>query len=203
MPKALIITEKPSVARDIVAALGGFENHNDEYWENERFICTYAVGHILELLAPEDIDPIYKRWTLENLPILPEEYKLRPKKGQDKRLNIIKKLIQRKDVDVLVNACDAGREGELIFREVVKYVESPKEIRRLWLQSMTPAAIREGFSHLQPGRKYEGLAMAAECRSQADWVIGMNASRALTVRLRNRSMKGAWSAGRVQTPTLA
>jgi DNA topoisomerase-3 len=203
MPKALIITEKPSVARDIVAALGGFADHNDEYWESDQFLCTYAVGHILELLAPEDIDPIYKRWNLENLPILPEQFKLRPKKGQDKRLNVIKKLIQRKDVDLLINACDAGREGELIFREVVKYLESPKEIRRLWLQSMTPAAIRDGFKQLQPGRKYEGLAAAAECRSQADWVIGMNASRALTVRLRNRSMKGAWSAGRVQTPTLA
>jgi len=203
MPKALIISEKPSVARDIVAALGGFTSHNDEYWESDRYVCTFAVGHIVELLAPEDIDPIYKRWSLENLPILPEEFKLRPKEGQSKRLSTIKKLMERKDVDSLINACDAGREGELIFRELVKYFGSSKTISRLWLQSMTPTAIRDGFAHLQPGRKYEGLASAAECRAQADWVIGMNASRALTVRLRNRSMKGAWSAGRVQTPTLA
>jgi DNA topoisomerase-3 len=203
MPKALIITEKPSVARDIVKALGGFASHDDEYWESEQFLCTYAVGHILELLEPEEIDVIYKRWTLDALPVIPEQFKLKPKKGQEKRIKIIQKLIERPDVDTLINACDAGREGELIFREIVEYTGSKKKMLRLWLQSMTGDALRNGFRRLDDGRKYDGLAAAAECRAQADWLIGMNASRALTVRLRNRAMKGAWSAGRVQTPTLA
>jgi DNA topoisomerase-3 len=203
MAKGLIITEKPSVARDIVAALGGFHNHDDEYWESDDYICTFAVGHILELLEPEEIDVAYKRWTLDTLPIIPAEFKLKPKSGQSDRLRIIKKLVQRPDVDVLINACDAGREGELIFREVVKFIGTDKPIERLWLQSMTADAIRVGFTQLQDGRKFEGLGHAAECRSLADWLIGMNASRALTIRLRSRANKGAWSAGRVQTPTLA
>lgn len=203
MAKGLIITEKPSVARDIVAALGGFTSHDDEYWENENFICTFAVGHILELFEPEEIDPAYKRWVLENLPIIPGEFKLKPKQGQTDRIRTIKKLINRDDVDRLINACDAGREGELIFREVVKYIGTDKPIERLWLQSMTGDAIRRGFSSLQDGKKFENLGAAAECRSLADWLIGMNASRALTIRLRSRANKGAWSCGRVQTPTLA
>lgn len=204
MAKSLILTEKPSVARDIVEALGGFQAKDDgAYWENDSYVCTFAVGHILELLEPEEIDEAYKRWTLATLPILPSEFKLKPKSGQNDRLRVIKKLMQRADVDTLINACDAGREGELIFREVVKYIGSDKPVRRLWLQSMTRGAIRSGFSALEDGRKFEGLAAAAECRSLADWLIGMNASRALTIRLRSRAHKGAWSAGRVQTPTLA
>ncbi|MBY0587489.1 DNA topoisomerase 3 [bacterium] len=203
MPKSLVITEKPSVARDIVAALGGFQSHDDEYFENDQFICTFAVGHLLELLEPEEIDAVYKRWTLDTLPILPAEFKLKPKQGQSDRIRIIKKLIQRPDVETIVNACDAGREGELIFREVIKFVGTDKPIRRLWLQSMTADAIRRGFGSLEDGKKYETLGSAAECRSLSDWLIGMNASRALTIRLRSRANKGAWSAGRVQTPTLA
>lgn len=203
MAKGLIITEKPSVARDIVAALGGFESHDDDYWESDEYVCTFAVGHILELLEPEEIDVAYKRWTLDTLPILPAEFKLKPKQGHSDRIRIIKKLINRPDVDHLINACDAGREGELIFREVVKFIGTDKPIQRLWLQSMTGDAIRNGFRSLEDGRKFEGLAAAAECRSLADWLIGMNASRALTIRLRSRANKGAWSAGRVQTPTLA
>ena len=203
MAKALILTEKPSVARDVVAALGGFAPVGEDYWESPQFLCTFAVGHILELLGPEEIDEVYKRWNLENLPVIPAEFQLKPKEGQVNRLRVIKKLMERGDVDTIVNACDAGREGELIFREVMKFHGNKKKILRLWLQSMTPNAIREGFRKLEDGKKYEGLGAAAECRAQADWLIGMNATRALTVRLRNRSMKGAWSAGRVQTPTLA
>ena len=203
MAKSLILTEKPSVARDIVSALGEFKSVDDDYWESDDYICTFAVGHILELLEPEEIDAAYKRWTLDTLPIIPEEFKLKPKQGQSDRIRIIKKLINRDDVDSLVNACDAGREGELIFREVAKFIGTDKPIRRLWLQSMTGDAIRSGFKNLQDGRKFEPLAAAAECRSLADWLIGMNASRALTIRLRSRANKGAWSAGRVQTPTLA
>ncbi len=205
MTKSLIITEKPSVAKDITAALGGFEiMQKGEYYESDDFVCTYAVGHVLSLLAPEEIDPKYKRWKLSDLPILPSEFKLKPLERQKARVKLIAKLINRKDVSCLINACDAAREGELIFRELVDYTESKKPIKRLWLQSMTKSAIRDGFSSLREGSQYEGLAAAAACRSYSDWLIGMNATRALTVRLKTRSEHGlSWSAGRVQTPTLA
>lgn len=202
MSKTLVITEKPSVARDIAAVLGGFTDH-EGYSESEEWVVTFAVGHLLELLEPDEIDPIYKRWTLDNLPILPREFKLKAKSGQTDRIRTIRKLAQRDDVTGLVNACDAGREGELIFREIVKHLGIEKPIRRLWLQSMTDQAIRNGFRALRPGVELEGLAAAAECRSFADWLIGMNATRALTKRLKSRREKTAWSAGRVQTPTLA
>ncbi len=200
--KSLIITEKPSVARDIAAALGGFRE-DEGYWESDRQILTFAVGHLFELLEPDELDPAYKRWTLDTLPILPEEFKLKPKSGHAERIRTIKKLLARDDVTGLVNACDAGREGELIFREIVKHLGSRKPVRRLWLQSMTDEAIRSGFERLRPGAELEGLGQAAECRSYADWLIGMNATRALTKRLKSRKEKTAWSAGRVQTPTLA
>jgi DNA topoisomerase-3 len=200
--KGLVITEKPSVARDITAALGGFAEH-DGYWENDRFVVTFAVGHLFELLEPEEIDDKYKRWTLDVLPILPETFQLKKKKGQADRIRVIEKLAKRDDVDRLINACDAGREGELIFREIARYLETKKPIERLWLQSMTHDAIREGFAHLMPGKQLEGLAQAAECRAYSDWLIGMNATRALTKRLKSRKETRAWSAGRVQTPTLA
>ncbi len=202
LAKSLIITEKPSVARDITSVLGGFTEH-EGYEENDEYVVTYAVGHLLELKAPEELDPAYKRWTLDNLPIIPEQFEFKAKPRQSERLRTIKKLIARDDVETLINACDAGREGEMIFRELVKYFGSDKPIRRLWLQSMTPEAIRDGFQRLRDGREFEGLAAAAECRSFADWLIGMNATRALTKRFKSRREGGAWSAGRVQTPTLA
>ncbi|HSJ96990.1 MAG TPA: DNA topoisomerase, partial [Myxococcota bacterium] len=202
MPKSLIITEKPSVARDIAAALGGFDEQ-DGYYESDRYVLTWAVGHLFELLEPEEIDESYKRWTLDNLPIIPAEFKTKPKAGQTARVRLIKKLLERDDVDGVVNACDAGREGELIFREIVDHFGSRKPIRRLWLQSMTEEAIRTGFARLRPGEELEGLAAAAGARARTDWLIGMNATRALTKRLKGRREKGAWSAGRVQTPTLA
>ncbi len=201
MAKHLVITEKPSVARDIVSALGGFEEH-DGYWESSDYVVTFAIGHILELVEPEDIDPKYKRWTLDTLPILPKVFPLRPKKGASERLRTIKKLLSNDEIAGLINACDAGREGELIFREIVAYFESDRPIKRLWLQSMTKAALRKGFEALQDGESYEGLSRAAHCRNYSDWVIGMNATRALTRRLKSRSENQAWSAGRVQTPTL-
>ena len=200
--KSLIITEKPSVARDIAAALGGFEEH-DGYYESDRYVLTWAVGHLFELLEPEEIDESYRRWTLDNLPIIPTEFKTKPKAGQTARVRLIKKLLDREDVEAVINACDAGREGELIFREIVEHFGSRKPIRRLWLQSMTEEAIREGFERLRPGEELEGLAAAAQARARTDWLIGMNATRALTKRLKGRREKGAWSAGRVQTPTLA
>ena len=202
MAKSLVITEKPSVARDIVAVLGGFTEH-DGYWESDEYVVTFSVGHIVELLSPEDVDPQYKRWTLDTLPILPSEFKLKQKQGQSERIRTIKKLLARKDIDTVVNACDAGREGELIFREILEFLESDKPTKRLWLQSMTADSIRAGFRSLVDGSQYDGLGAAASCRSKSDWLIGMNATRALTRRLKGRKEKTAWSAGRVQTPTLA
>ncbi len=202
MPKALVITEKPSVARDIVQVLGGFTEH-DGFWESDDHVVTFAVGHLFELLAPEEVDEKYKRWTLDVLPIIPDAFALKKKKGQSDRIRVIKKLLARDDVDRVVNACDAGREGELIFREIVEFLGSDKPVERLWLQSMTADAIREGFASLRPGSELEGLAAAAACRAYSDWLIGMNATRALTKRLKGRREKTAWSAGRVQTPTLA
>jgi DNA topoisomerase III len=161
------------------------------------------VGHLFELLEPEEIDDVYKRWTLDTLPIIPESFRTKPKPGQSERIRTIKRLLQSDDVDVIVNACDAGREGELIFREIVEHFAIQKPIRRLWLQSMTDSAIRGGFDALRPGEELEGLAAAAQLRAVTDWLIGMNATRALTKRLRGRRERGAWSAGRVQTPTLA
>ncbi len=200
--KALIITEKPSVAQDIASALGGFREH--EGWlESDAHVLTFAVGHLFELLEPEEIDPKYKRWTLDTLPILPDEFHYKPKPGHAERVRTIKKLLARDDVDEVINACDAGREGELIFREIVDHMASTKPVRRLWLQSMTDGAIREGFASLRPGEELEGLAAAAACRARSDWLIGMNATRAFTKRLKSRKEKTAWSAGRVQTPTLA
>ena len=134
MAKTLVITEKPSVARDIVEAIGGFEQH-EGYWESDDYVVTFSVGHILELFAPEDVDPQYKRWVLENLPILPQEFKLKKKAGTTDRIRTIKKLLERDDVTEVVNACDAGREGELIFREILQYLAIPKPTRRLWMRS--------------------------------------------------------------------
>ncbi len=202
MGKTLIITEKPSVATDIAAALGGF-SERDGYLESDSKVVTFAVGHLYELLAPEELDPRYKRWTLDALPILPEEFRYKVKEGQSDRIRTIKRLLERPDIDAVVNACDAGREGELIFREIVEQLAGSKPIRRLWLQSMTEDAIREGFEQLRPGEELAGLAAAAHCRARSDWLIGMNATRALTKRLKSRKEKSAWSAGRVQTPTLA
>src|SRR5215468_217947 len=202
MAKALVITEKPSVARDIADALGGFREE-EGYSEREDMIVTFAVGHLYELLAPEELDEKFKRWTLDVLPILPEEFRYKVKKGQADRIRTIQRLLRRDDVDSIVNACDAGREGELIFREIVENLESRKPVRRLWLQSMTDDAIRAGFRQLRRGEELQGLADAAACRAQSDWLIGMNATRALTKRLKSRKEKTSWSAGRVQTPTLA
>jgi DNA topoisomerase-3 len=199
--KALVITEKPSVARDISQVFGGLEEH-DGYFENDDYIVTFAVGHLYELLPPEEVDEKYKRWTLDVLPILPEAYGYKAKKGQSDRLRTIKKLLHRDDVDRIVNACDAGREGELIFREIVENLSSDKPVERLWLQSMTDTAIRQGFESLRPGDEFQGLADSAYCRARSDWLIGMNATRALTKRFKSRKEKTSWSAGRVQTPTL-
>ncbi len=202
MSKALVVAEKPSVARDIAAALGGCENH-ESHLESDQFVISWAVGHLLELKEPEEIDPKYKRWLLEDLPILPESFDWKPKEGQSDRIRVLNKLSKRPDVTKVINACDAGREGELIFRELIQHFQCTKPTLRLWLQSMTREAIRDGFSKLKPGSDYDGLGDAAFCRAEADWLIGMNSTRALTRRMKTRTETTAWSAGRVQTPTLA
>jgi len=202
--KALIITEKPSVARDIVEALGGFTaKSGGAYWESDRYICSFAVGHIFSLLEPEEIDRAYRSWNIALLPIIPKAFQLKPVPGHEQRIKILRSLIERADVNCLINACDAAREGELIFREIVDFVGAKQWVRRLWLQSMTTEAIRAGFQSLRDGTDLDGLGAAAACRARSDWLIGMNATRAFSQRLRTRSERVPWSVGRVQTPTLA
>jgi DNA topoisomerase-3 len=199
--KQLVIAEKPSVARDIAAALGSFHDKG-EYLESPEYVLAWAVGHLLSLAEPQHYDKKFKSWSIRHLPIIPDQFELTPRDGQRKRLQLLRKLGRRKDVDGLINACDAGREGEMIFRRIVEYGKLDKPVRRLWLQSMTPQSIKDGFRALRPGAELDSLADAAWCRSVGDWLIGMNATRALTQRLKSRGEKGAWSAGRVQTPTL-
>ena len=202
MGKALIIAEKPSVAGDIAKALGGFKRHED-YYESEEFVLSSAVGHLLELIVPEGVEATRGKWSFANLPVIPPHFDLQPIDRSHGRLRAVAKLIKRKDVDALINACDAGREGELIFRNIVRYTKAKQPIRRLWLQSMTPAAIREGFSRLREDQEMVPLADAAVSRSEADWLVGINGTRAMTA---FNSKSGGFfktTVGRVQTPTLA
>lgn len=202
MSKTLIIAEKPSVAADIAKVLGAPKKGESAY-ESDDEIISWAIGHLLELLPPEGYDDKLKRWRLSDLPIMPKAFKLNPLKGTTRQLNFLKKQIKRKDVGLVINACDAGREGELIFREIYRYSGSDKPVRRLWLQSMTSDAIRESLNTTRSPTEVQGLADAADCRAESDWLIGMNATRALTVRLRSSRDRVVWSAGRVQTATLA
>ena len=204
--KSLIIAEKPSVAQDIVRALtpeaGKFDKH-DEYFENDRYVVTSAVGHLLEIKAPEEFDVKRGKWSFAHLPVIPPHFDLAPLDKTKGRLNAIVKLVKRKDVTELINACDAGREGELIFRLIQQHAKSKQPVRRLWLQSMTPAAIRDGFLHLRSDKQMLPLADAARCRSEADWLVGINGTRAMTA---FNSRDGGFfltTVGRVQTPTLS
>ena len=211
MSKSLIIAEKPSVAQDIVRALtpsaGKFEKHA-EYFESERYVVTSAVGHLVEIKAPEEFDVKRGKWSFANLPVVPPHFDLAPIDKAKSRLNAVVKLVKRKDVTDLINACDAGREGELIFRLIVQYAGSEKKpidkpITRLWLQSMTPQAIRDGFDALRSDKQMHGLADAARSRSEADWLVGINGTLAMTA---FNSRDGGFfltTVGRVQTPTLS
>ncbi len=211
MSKTLIIAEKPSVAQDIVRALtasaGKFEKM-DEYFESDRYVVSSAVGHLVEIKAPDEFDVKRGKWSFANLPVIPPHFDLNPIDKVKGRLNSLVKLIRRKDVTNLINACDAGREGELIFRLIVQYAGTAKAaiskpIDRLWLQSMTPQAIRDGFAKLKPDAQMLPLADAARCRSEADWLVGINGTRALTA---FNSRDGGFfltTVGRVQTPTLS
>ncbi len=204
MAKTLIVAEKPSVARDIANALPGpFQTPKEGYMEADGYVITFAVGHLVQLKDPEAYDEKFKRWRMDDLPIVPDKFELEPRDAKSKKqLALIHKLMQREDVDRIVNACDAGREGELIFSYIYELSGVDKPVDRLWISSMTKQAIREGFEKLRPGREMEQLEAAARSRSEADWLVGMNATRAAT--LRGRAwVGGVVSLGRVQTPTLA
>jgi DNA topoisomerase-3 len=216
MSKALVIAEKPSVAQDIVRALtpvdGKFDKY-DEYFESEHYVVSSAVGHLVEIKAPDEFDVKRGKWSFANLPVIPPHFDLNPIDKSKGRLNALVKLIKRKDVTTLINACDAGREGELIFRLIAQYAADStattrakglgKDVKRLWLQSMTPAAIRDGFGKLRTDEQMTPLASAARCRSEADWLVGINGTRAMTA---FNSRDGGFfltTVGRVQTPTLS
>ena len=211
MTKTLIIAEKPSVAQDIVRALtpvaGKFDKQADHF-ENDRYVVTSAVGHLVEIKAPEVFDVKRGKWSFNNLPVIPPHFDLAPIDKAKSRLTAVVKLVKRKDVTALINACDAGREGELIFRLIVQYAGSEKKpidkpIQRLWLQSMTPQAIRDGFDKLRGDTEMQGLSDAARSRSEADWLVGINGTRAMTA---FNSRDGGFfltTVGRVQTPTLS
>src|SRR5881392_3383184 len=201
MSKSLIITEKPSVAGDIAKALGGFKKGKD-YYENEKYLISWAVGHLFELAVPTSMKA-QDKWDMKKLPIMPPEFELAPAKKMSSRVNVLRKLIKDKNVSDIINACDAGREGELIFRYIIQYAGTKKPIKRLWLQSMTPEAIRDGFARLRTDAEMQPLASAAQSRNEADWLVGINATRAFTLRLSGGRGSTVTSLGRVQTPTLA
>ena len=206
LTKTLVIAEKPSVAQDIVRALtpsaGKFEKLEDHF-ENGKYVVTSAVGHLLEIQAPEEFDVKRGKWSFANLPVIPPHFDLKPMDKTRTRLNAIVRLAKRKDVGAFINACDAGREGELIFRLIQQYSKSRHPVQRLWLQSMTPQAIRDGFDNLRSDKQMLPLADAARCRSEADWLVGINGTRAMTA---FNSRDGGFfltTVGRVQTPTLS
>jgi DNA topoisomerase-3 len=203
MGKTLVIAEKPSVGRDLTRALPGAFQKHEGFLESDEHIVTWAVGHLVQLAEPDEYDPKYKKWRMADLPIVPSEFRLVVRDERSKKqFGVISKLLRRDDVDLVVNACDAGREGELIFAWTYEKAKSRKPVVRLWLSSMTSAAIEHGFESLRPASEFARLEQAARSRSEADWIVGMNSTRAATIRLRS-SFDGAVSLGRVQTPTLA
>ncbi len=197
MGKILVIAEKPSVAKDIARVLGCKER-KEGFLEGENYIVSWAIGHLVTLADPEDYDEKYKKWKRETLPILPKKMVLKAVKKTQPQLKILKKLMNSKEVDSLICATDSGREGELIFRYIYEMVNCKKTFQRLWISSMTDIAIQEGFARLKDGREYDNLYLCAKCRSEADWLVGMNATRAYTLQY-----NALLSIGRVQTPTLA
>jgi DNA topoisomerase-3 len=202
MGKTLVIAEKPSVAQDVVRALGKFEKHGD-YFENESYVISSAIGHLVELCMPGELDKKRGKWSFQNLPIIPEHFELKPIEKTESRFKLLKRLMKRDDIDLVINACDAGREGELIFRYLVQLAGTRKPFKRLWLQSMTLQSIKSAFDRLRPDAEMIPLAEAAVCRSESDWLVGINATRAMTA---FNSKVGGFQltpVGRVQTPTLA
>jgi len=202
MSKALIIAEKPSVAGDLARALGGFKKVEDHF-ESDRYIISSALGHLVELCLPSELDVKRGKWSFANLPIIPNEFELKPIEKTKARFNLLKRLMKRQDVDLLINACDAGREGELIFRYLLKLSGVKKPVQRLWLQSMTAESIRSAFDHLRSDEEMIPLAQAAVCRSESDWLVGINGTRAMTAFNNKTGGFQLTPVGRVQTPTLA
>src|SRR4051812_8160400 len=205
MAKTLVVAEKPSVARDFASALpGSFPQSKDKtHLVGDEYVITWAVGHLVGLAEPDAYDPKLKKWRFADLPILPDKFKLVPNDERAaKQLRAIHKLMADDEVDTIINACDAGREGELIFAYVYETAGIDKPVQRLWLSSMTKKAISDAFERLRPGDEMRPLEDAARSRSEADWVVGMNSTRAASIRLR-AAFDGAVSLGRVQTPTLA
>jgi DNA topoisomerase-3 len=203
MSKTLVIAEKPSVAADLARALGG-KAARAEFFEVDDYIITSAVGHLVELCLPNKMTGGRGlSWKLNALPIIPEEFELQPIARSADRLGVVKKLLKRPDVTAVINACDAGREGELIFHNIIQLLGSKKPVKRLWLQSMTQGAIREGFAHLRDEQEMKPLAEAAVCRSESDWLVGINSTRALTAVNSGQGGFQLTPVGRVQTPTLA
>lgn len=202
MAKKLIIAEKPSVANDLARVLTGFKKEG-EHWESDQYVLSSAIGHLVELCKPTEYGKGKGKWSFESLPVLPDEFKLKVIERTAPRFELLKKLLKRKDVTGVINACDAGREGELIFRYVMEAAESKKPVHRLWLQSMTPTAIRDGFTKLRKGEEMEPLLDAAKSRSESDWLVGINTTRALTALNSKGGGFFLTTAGRVQTPTLS
>jgi DNA topoisomerase-3 len=198
----LVIAEKPSVARDIARVLGA-ERRGDGCLRGPHHTVTWCIGHLVELEEPGAYSDAWKRWSLDALPMLPDTFRLRPSKGSIAQWRVVRDLLRSREFTSVINACDAGREGELIFRYCYELAGARLPVRRLWISSMTDAALRAGFASLRDGRHYEPLADAARCRAEADWLVGMNATRAVTTRTRNQSGGALFSIGRVQTPTLA
>ena len=196
MSITLVIAEKPSVAQTIAAALG-VKNKKDGFIEGSGYLISWCVGHLVQLSEAAAYGEQYRKWSYESLPILPEKWQYTVSKDKEKQFNILKELMHRADVSEVVNACDAGREGELIFRFVYEVAGCKKPIRRLWISSMEDGAIRSGFENLKDGREYDALFASALCRAKADWIIGINATRLFSC-LYDRTL----NVGRVQTPTL-
>ena len=195
--KSLVLAEKPSVGREIARVLGCRENRKS-YIEGPKYVVTWALGHLVELAEPEDYDPKYATWNMEHLPILPKKMKLKRIRETGRQLQTIERLAKRSDLKELIIATDAGREGELVARWIMEMVRWNKPFKRLWISSQTDQAIREGFQRLRPGKEYDRLYASAVSRAEADWLIGLNVTRALTCKY-NIPL----SAGRVQSPTLA
>jgi DNA topoisomerase-3 len=201
--KTLVIAEKPSVGRDLARVLPGPFAKHEGWLEAPDYVISWAVGHLVQLAEPDEYDPAYKRWRMPDLPIVPEKFKLvvRDERSR-KQMSVVSGQLRRDDVSEVINACDAGREGELIFAYLYEKAKADKPVKRLWLNSMTSAAMKDAFASLRPSEEMALLEQAARSRSEADWIVGMNATRAATIRLRT-SFDGAVSLGRVQTPTLA
>ena len=193
----VVVAEKPSVGRDIARVLK-CQERGEGFLKGEKYTVTWAVGHLVTLCEPDEMDEKYKKWRMEDLPILPENIPTKVISKTKSQFSVIKKLINAPETESLICATDAGREGELIFRLIYHQAKCKKPVERLWISSMTDEAIREGFATLKPAVEYDGLYRSATCRSQADWLVGMNASRAFTLRF-----DALLSIGRVQTPTLA